>query len=187
MGPAPTAAPARVRNDAVDLLRGLVMVVMALDHVRDFFTNHVGDPGDVATTTAGLFLTRWVTHFCAPVFVFLAGAGVFLSGSRGGSPRALARFLVTRGLWLVVVELTVVRWGWFFDVSYRISVLQVMWALGMSMIVLAGLVFLPTRAVAAFGAALCACAKLAAPHTSPLAAKAVRIRRTDMRSRPLLL
>jgi uncharacterized membrane protein len=149
-----TAAPVRVRNDAVDLLRGIVMVVMALDHVRDFFTNHVGDPGDVATTTAGLFLTRWVTHFCAPVFVFLAGAGVFLSGSRGKSPRALARFLVTRGLWLVVVELTVVRWGWFFDVSYRLSVLQVMWALGMSMIVLAGLVFLPTRAVAAFGAVL---------------------------------
>jgi len=130
------------------------MVVMALDHVRDFFSNHVGDPADVATTTAPLFLTRWVTHFCAPVFVFLAGAGAFLSGARGKPPRELARFLATRGVWLIFVELTLVRWGWFFDVAYRVAVLQVIWALGVSMLVLAGLVFLPLRAVAAFGAVL---------------------------------
>ena len=146
--------PTRARNDAVDLLRGLVMVVMALDHVRDFFSSYAGDPADVATTTAGLFLTRWVTHFCAPVFVFLAGAGAFLAGARGKPRPALAQFLVTRGLWLVVVELTLVRAGWIFDLTYRVTVLQVIWALGVSMIVLAGLVFLPVRAVAAFGATL---------------------------------
>jgi uncharacterized membrane protein len=152
-----TARPpeTRPRNDAVDLLRGLVMVLMALDHVRDFFTDHPGDPSaQLATTTAGLFLTRWVTHFCAPVFVFLAGAGVFLAGARGKSRPELARFLVTRGLWLVLVEVTLVRWGWFFDVSYGFSVLQVIWVLGVSMICLAALIFLPLRAVAAFGLAL---------------------------------
>ncbi len=146
------ATPARPRNDAVDLLRGLVMVVMALDHVRDFFTDHPGDPSaQLATTTAGLFLTRWVTHFCAPVFVFLAGAGIFLAGARGKPRPQLARFLVSRGLWLILVEVTLVRWGWFFDVSYGFSVLQVIWVLGVSMICLAGLIFLPLRAVGAFG------------------------------------
>jgi uncharacterized membrane protein len=148
--PAPHA-----RNDAVDLLRGLVMVLMALDHVRDFFTDHPGDPtAQLATTTAGLFLTRWVTHFCAPVFVFLAGAGVFLAGARGKPRPALARFLVTRGLWLILVEMTLVHWGWFFDASYGFSVLQVIWVLGVSMICLAALIFLPLRALAAFGVAL---------------------------------
>jgi uncharacterized membrane protein len=152
--PAPPPEASR-RNDAVDLLRGLVMVLMALDHVRDFFTNHPGDPAaQVATTTAALFLTRWVTHFCAPTFVFLAGAGASLSRARGRSRPALARFLASRGLWLVVVELTLVRWGWFFDVSYGFSVLQVIWALGVSMMTLAALVFLPTPAIAAVGLAL---------------------------------
>ncbi|HVZ70833.1 MAG TPA: heparan-alpha-glucosaminide N-acetyltransferase domain-containing protein [Polyangia bacterium] len=145
----------RPRNDAVDLLRGLVMVIMALDHVRDFFTDHPGDPTTMlGTTTPAMFLTRWVTHFCAPVFVFLAGAGVFLAGARGKSKPELARFLFSRGLWLVVVELTLVRAGWFFDVSYAFAVLQVIWAIGVSMIVLAALVFLPLRAVGAFGVAL---------------------------------
>jgi uncharacterized membrane protein len=153
----PENAPpsARPRHDAIDLLRGLVMVLMALDHARDFFTNHPGDPAaQLGTTTAGLFVTRWVTHFCAPVFVFLAGAGTSLAAARGKPKPALARFLVTRGLWLVAVELTLVRWGWFFDVTYAFSVLQVIWTLGVSMIALAGLIFLPGRAIAAFGLAL---------------------------------
>jgi uncharacterized membrane protein len=155
--PANAVEATRARNDAVDLLRGLVMVLMALDHVRDFFTNHPGAPGaDFVDAGAALFLTRWVTHFCAPVFVFLAGTGARLALARGKSRGELARFLVSRGLWLLVVEVTLVRWGWFFDVSYHFSVLQVIWVLGLSMIALAGLIFLPTPALAAFALLLCA-------------------------------
>jgi len=147
--------PRPARNDALDLLRGLVMVLMALDHARDFFTNHPGDPTlSLATTTPALFFTRWVTHFCAPVFVFLAGVGASLGAQRGKSRGALARFLVTRGLWLLVVEVTLVRWGWLFQLGFHLVVLQVIWTLGMCMIVLAGLVWLPTRAVGVFGLAL---------------------------------
>jgi uncharacterized membrane protein len=144
----------RRRLDSVDLLRGLVMVVMALDHVRDYFTRsaHLFDPADLALTTAPLFLTRWVTHFCAPTFVFLAGASAFLYGSRPGRSRPeLARFLLSRGLWLVLIELTVVRLAWQFNFDYRFFALQVIWAIGWSMIALAALVFLPIRLVGAFG------------------------------------
>jgi uncharacterized membrane protein len=149
--PAP-AAQIRPRLDSVDLLRGLVMVIMALDHVRDFFTELRFNPTDLSQTNAVLFFTRWVTHFCAPTFVFLAGTGAFLYGSRGRSRNELAGFLVTRGLWLVVLELTVVRLGWSFDLSYASLLwVQVIWVIGVSMVVLAGLVYLPLPAIAAFG------------------------------------
>src|SRR5512134_2450170 len=104
------------RLDSVDLLRGLVMVLMALDHTRGFF--HVGalqgvNPLDLETTTVPLYFTRWITHFCAPIFVFLAGTGAFLSTTRGKSKAELSWFLITRGLCLVLLELTWVRWaGW---------------------------------------------------------------------------
>jgi uncharacterized membrane protein len=140
------------RLDSVDLLRGLVMVVMALDHVRDFFTELRFNPTDLSQTNAVLFFTRWVTHFCAPTFVFLAGTGAFLYGSRGRSRNELAGFLVTRGLWLVVLEFTVIRLGWSFDLSYASLLwVQVIWVIGVSMVVLAGLVYLPLPAIAAFG------------------------------------
>ena len=144
----------RARVDAIDVLRGLVMVIMVLDHTRDFV--HVGafgfDPTDLTNTTTTLFLTRWITHYCAPIFVFLAGLGAYLQRLRGKSASTLAGFLVTRGAWLIVLECTVVRVGSFFNVDYTfLSVLQVMWALGVSMIVLSGLVYLPFRAIAAFG------------------------------------
>jgi len=139
----------RPRVDAVDLLRGLVMVVMTLDHVRDFFGAATMNPRDV--TEPAMFVTRWVTHFCAPVFVFLAGTSAFLYGQRGG---AGGRFLWTRGLWLIVVEVTVVRWGWTFDLVPRFVPLQVIWALGGSMIVLAALVRLPRAAIGALGLAM---------------------------------
>jgi uncharacterized membrane protein len=142
------------RLDAVDLLRGLVMVIMALDHARDFFHSGapVFEPTDLSRTTPALFFTRWITHFCAPVFVFLAGTGAFLSLSRGRTKKDLSWFLLTRGLWLVVLEWTLVRFGVTFDLNYRSgSFVQVIWALGWSMIVLAALVRLPLRAVAAFG------------------------------------
>ena len=97
---------------SVDILRGFVMVIMALDHVRDFFTRIGSNPEDVTQTSLPLFFTRWITHFCAPTFVFLAGVGAGLSAARGKPRPALARFLLTRGVWLIIAELTVVRFGW---------------------------------------------------------------------------
>jgi uncharacterized membrane protein len=136
--PAHAPAPARVRDEAIDRLRALVMIVMALDHVRDFY-GRGADPTDLSTTTLPLFFTRWITHFCAPVFVFLAGTAAFLTSSRKPPP-VLARFLFTRGVWLIVLELTLVRFAWIFDYGWHFMFLQVIWAIGASMIVLAGLV-----------------------------------------------
>jgi uncharacterized membrane protein len=152
----PLAAPARTRIDSVDILRGLVMVIMALDHTRDYFSNARFDPLDLAHTNAALYFTRWITHFCAPVFVFLAGTGAYLSLSRGRSRRDLSRFLWSRGLWLVLVEVTAVSFGWSFDPGFHDIVLQVIWAIGWSMFVLAFLVRLPTAAVGAFGVVMIA-------------------------------
>jgi len=145
---------------SIDLLRGLVIVLMALDHARDYYGLSIGDPLDLATTTPLLFMTRWVTHFCAPVFVFLAGTGAYLWGSRGKSRAQVAAFLLTRGVWLVFLELTLVRWGWFVvqiaDVDYSFVFVQVIWALGWSMIVLSVLVFLPPPLIGALGVAMIA-------------------------------
>jgi uncharacterized membrane protein len=153
-----TAAPAvRSRLGSIDLLRGLVMIVMVLDHTRDYV--HVdglaGDPTNLATTTVMLFMTRWVTHYCAPIFVFLAGVGAYLQRSRGMTTRDLSRFLVSRGLWLIVLEATVIRVTSWFNVDYSyLATLQVIWTLGVSMIVLAALIHLPLRVVAGFGLAM---------------------------------
>ena len=100
------------------MLRGLVIVIMALDHVRDYFhdSGYAYDPLDPSMTTAVLYVTRWVTHFCAPTFVFLAGVSAWLQGAKGKDPARLARFLLTRGLWLVVLEVTVVAFGWSFSI-----------------------------------------------------------------------
>jgi len=155
LNPGPVRA---ARNDSVDLLRGLVMVLMAIDHTRDFL--HIGqlhgfDPLDLKTTTVALFLTRWITHFCAPVFIFLAGTGAFLAGTRGKSKRALSWFLVTRGVWLIFLELTVINWaGWSFSFDLHAIGVMVIWAIGWSMIVLAALIHLPVAAIATFGIAL---------------------------------
>jgi uncharacterized membrane protein len=143
----------RARVDSIDLLRGLVMVLMALDHVRDFFTNAAYDPLDLTHTSAALFMTRWVTHFCAPVFILLAGVSANRVGKRL-SPAELSRFLWTRGLWLVVLEFTVIHAGWTFDWPWNSLFVQVIWAIGVSMIVLAALVRLPIGIVGAIGAVL---------------------------------
>ena len=144
------AAHAISRVASIDILRGLAMVLMALDHVRDFFTDAHFDPLDLAQTTAPLFLTRWITHFCAPTFVLLAGVSAYLAGRR--CTRAeLSRFLLTRGLWLVVLEVTLMSLVWTFNVRYDHGLfLQVIWALGVSMIVLAALVYLPVGEIAAY-------------------------------------
>ena len=146
----PARAPGE-RLDSIDLLRGLVMVVMALDHVRDYFSESRFDPLDLSRTTIPLALTRLITHFCAPVFVFLAGTGAYLSLSRGKSRSAVSRFLLTRGLWLVLLELTVVRLAWEFNFNYGLAFVQVIWAIGWSMVALSALVFLPSRLVGAIG------------------------------------
>jgi uncharacterized membrane protein len=150
--PASAALPARTRLESVDFVRGLVMVLMALDHVRDHL--HLGafftDPTDLATTTPATFVTRWVTHFCAPVFVFFAGTSGFLTSTRR-TRGDLSRFLLTRGLWLVLLELTIIHVEW--TMSWNSAQLfgQVIWALGWSMVVLAALVWLPLPAIAAIG------------------------------------
>ncbi len=142
---------ATTRSSSIDTLRGVVMVLMALDHTRDFFTGGDVDPTDLSKVSAALFLTRFITHYCAPVFVFLAGTAAYMSRANGRSAAQLSRFLFTRGLWLIFVELTIVRFCWLFDLTYHFSVLQVIWAIGWSMVVLAGLVRLRTRTVAIFG------------------------------------
>jgi uncharacterized membrane protein len=144
------------RLESVDLLRGLVMVVMVLDHVRDFFGNVNDVPENLTTTTPLLFFTRWVTHFCAPTFVFLAGTGAYLAGTRGMSRGELSRFLFVRGLWLALLEVTLVRIGLTFDLEFQFFPLTVLWAIGWSMVCLSGLVFLPTSLVALFGVVMIA-------------------------------
>ena len=130
------------------------MVIMMLDHTRDFVHNAAAqfDPTDLSRTNVVLFFTRWITHFCAPVFVFLAGTGAYLQLSRGKSKAELSRFLVTRGIWLIVLEVTVVRLGVTFSFDIRMfAFLQVIWVIGVSMIVLAALIYLPVKVVGAFG------------------------------------
>lgn len=150
----PSAVPVKTgqRLASVDLLRGLVMVLMALDHTRDYVHADamISRPEDLTQTTAAIFFTRWITHFCAPVFMFCAGIGAsFWSERRGAAPATLSRFLITRGLWLVVLEFTLVRVGFYFNLDYSLIILLVFWALGLSMIALAGLVHLPFRVLLA--------------------------------------
>lgn len=158
--PPQLTSPGRGRIDSIDLLRGIVMVIMMLDHTRDFVHRYVlqgFDPTDLQHTSVKLFFTRWITHFCAPVFVFLAGTGAYLQIARGKSKNSLSRFLFTRGLWLVLLEFTAVRISVTFNVDYRfLGAMQVIWAIGVSMIVLAVLVQLPVRVVGVFGVAMIA-------------------------------
>lgn len=133
------------------------MILMALDHVRDFFSDRLfQDPTDLKTTTPALFLTRWVTHFCAPTFIFLAGTAAFLSGTRGKSRPALSWFLLTRGLWLAFLEVTINRALWMFNYDLHHHGAGVFWAIGWSMVVLSGLVYLPSAVVTLFGVTMIA-------------------------------
>ena len=145
----------RARIESIDLLRGVIIVIMALDHSHDFFGSLSSQPTDLSTTTAGLFFTRWITHFCAPVFFLLTGTGASLMMKRMSKP-GLSRFLVTRGLWLIFLELVVMRFALQFNVDYHVTFLIVLWALGWAMIVLAALIWLPDWAIVVFGVALIA-------------------------------
>jgi uncharacterized membrane protein len=141
------------RIEAIDFLRGLVMILMALDHVRMYFGlgTWYSEPTNLATTTPLLFFTRWITHFCAPAFVFLAGTSAYLYGMRRANVKETALFLLTRGLWLIFVELVIVNFAWTFDITYSFRILQVIWAIGISMFVLSALVFLPNWFILAIG------------------------------------
>lgn len=151
----PLTSSARVRS--VDLLRGLVMIIMALDHVRDYFhaDAFLYDPLDLEKTSVLLFFTRWVTHFCAPVFMFLAGTSAFFIGQRK-TKKELSVFLVKRGVWLVLLELTIVNFGWNFNFTFPNIYFIVIWALGISMIVLSLLIHLPLRLILVIGIAIVA-------------------------------
>jgi len=148
MGPRAASVPTRDRIASVDIIRGAVMVLMAIDHVRVF-------AGVPTNGTPGVFFTRWVTHFCAPAFIFLAGTAAYLYAQKVGRRSSLAKFLVIRGLWLVLLELTLLRFGWTFNFDYaNFTFAGVIWVIGWSMIVLAALVFLPVRIVGAIGVAI---------------------------------
>jgi len=157
------------RVGSIDLLRGTVMVVMALDHARDFFSDTAFkfDPADLTQTTPALFFTRWVTHFCAPVFVFLAGTSAHLWQSRGRTKAELSRFLLTRGLFLVILDPTFIRFSWFWDANWRFTFGQVIWAIGWSMIVLAGLIHLPRWFVGVFAVGMIAAHNLLDGYSPP--------------------
>jgi uncharacterized membrane protein len=143
----------RDRLESIDFLRGVVMVLMALDHVREYFGATAINPTDPATTTVALFFTRWITHVCAPVFFLLTGTGAALA-LRNSSPARVSRFLFGRGLWLIVLEFVAVRWVMQFNIDYQVTVLTVFWTLGWSMIALAVLVHVPTRVVTGIGIAM---------------------------------
>ena len=133
-----TAASAKYRIESIDILRGLVMLIMAIDHIRDFFHGSP-EPTDLAVTTPILFFTRWITHFCAPTFVFLSGISAFLAGTRRTRGQ-LSAFLITRGLWLLVVEVGLITFAITLNPFYNVLILQVIWAIGASMILIGILV-----------------------------------------------
>ena len=139
------SAPPKFRIHSVDILRGLVMIVMALDHTRDFLHFNI-DPTNLQTTTPILFFTRWITHFCAPVFVFLSGTSAFLSGRRK-TKKQLSSFLLKRGIWLIVIELTVFNLFLTFDITFGFLAIEVLSVIGLSMIILAAAIYLPLRAI----------------------------------------
>ena len=164
----------RLRVESVDVVRGVIMIIMALDHTRDFFGIPGQNPTNLAATTAALFFTRWITYFCAPVFFLLTGTGAYLS-LRRKSPAELSRFLFTRGMWLIFLEVVVLRcFSYQFNADYRLTMLLVLWALGWSMIVLSALVRLPAAVVTAIGVVMIAghnlfdAVRLTGPISGPL-------------------
>ncbi len=141
------------RLNSIDFMRGLVIVIMALDHIRDFLHAPalVQDPTDLATTTPTLFFTRFITHFCAPIFVFLAGTSAYLMLQKHNDLAKTRRLLFTRGLWLIFLELTIVCFGIFWDLKFRTYLLQVIFAIGAGFVMLSALIKLPAKTLGIIG------------------------------------
>jgi uncharacterized membrane protein len=166
----PSATSPRARLESIDVVRGVIMIIMALDHTRDYFGIPGQNPTDLASATAGLFLTRWITFFCAPLFFLLTGTGAYLS-LRRKSRSELSLFLFTRGLWLIFLDVVLARcFVYQFNVDYRVTMLLVLWALGWAMITLSALVHLPASVVTVLGVLLIAGHNLLDPvrSASPL-------------------
>src|SRR5579884_1745619 len=149
------------RLQSVDALRGAIMMLMAIDHLRDYLARSAMQfsPTDLTRTTPAIFLTRWITHFCAPVFILTAGLGAYFWIARGHHSKGeLSRFLITRGIWLIVLELTVLRVVMFSQLSWTANpvILLILWAIGLSMIALAGLIYLPPRILVCLSVAIIA-------------------------------
>ena len=146
-----TLTPSK-RIESIDLLRGLIMIIMALDHTRDFFHKDAltGDPLNPETTTSILYFTRWVTHFCAPTFVFLSGLSAWLQSQRK-TKKELSRFLISRGFWLIFVDLTIMSLGLTADIHFGIFVLETLWSIGASMVILGLVIRLPFKVILALG------------------------------------
>ncbi len=140
------------RIESIDILRGIVMVLMALDHVRDYFhiTGNTDDPLNLDTTTPALFFTRWITHLCAPIFIFLSGVSIYLQSLRK-TKKELSIFVIKRGLWLIFMEWTIIAFAWTFNPAFNFVPFQVIWAIGISMVILGFLILLPYALVAAIG------------------------------------
>lgn len=148
----PPEPSGKQRIQSIDILRGVIMLIMALDHCRDFFhsAGPLSDPTDMATTTVVLFLTRWITHFCAPTFIFLSGVSAYLAGTRR-TKSELSAFLIKRGLWLVAIELIVITFAFTFNPLYNMFIFQVIWAIGVSMVVLGLVVRAPLTMIGIIG------------------------------------
>lgn len=146
----------RQRIHSIDFMRGIVMILMVLDHVRYFFYygSFLNDPLDLETTTPALFITRWITHICAPVFVLLAGVSIYLNRQKTAKVGRMARFLFIRGIWLIALELLVINFAWFFDPQYRFFNVQVIYAIGACFVVFSALVRLPVSVVVGLGLAM---------------------------------
>ena len=140
------------RIESIDIVRGIVMIIMAIDHTRDFFHFQAfsDDPMNLATTTPFLYFTRWITNFCAPVFVLLSGTSIYLQSLRK-SKKELSIFLIKRGLWLIFIEFIIISFSWSFDPSYNFIYLQVIWAIGISMVLLGFAIHLPYKIILSLG------------------------------------
>jgi uncharacterized membrane protein len=159
--PTPAKSVPAPRIQSVDALRGAIMMLMAIDHIRDYVARSAQQflPTDLTRTTPAIFLTRWITHFCAPVFMLTAGLGAYLWMTRGHHSKGeLSRLLISRGIWLIVLEITILRLILLSQMSFTASpvLLIILWAIGISMIALAGLIYLPIRVIAAVSIAIIA-------------------------------